>query len=374
MGIKSTFGSWLRRFLFAINVVLIIPALLVTLAPYVSPSAWFWPNLLALAAPFWLLIPVVWVGVWLWRPKWKFMLVNLILLLLNIGLWPKFYQANSPLQGSSKDIKIVSMNVNAFVYDYARYEEILLFLKEQNPDIVCLQEFYDWPGFKGDKPRTGPRLSKALGLEHWVNIPLIDGQKGFGLAFYSRYPILNAKNITPSDSAATNGVAYADIKVFGEVIRLFNMHLQSYKFSIKQRRAFEVEGAERPKPSSKWDNRSRWQFVKVMLKTWRDQEKQVRQFEATEKHHDKNTVICADLNNVSFSNYYRRIRGDLQDSFVQRGSSTGTTYPVRLLPLRIDYIFVGENYTVVKHKVLPTANTISDHNAIATTLRFRFHN
>lgn len=375
MGMKSALGGLFRRFLFGINLLLLLPAILVTLAPYVAPTGWFWPNVFALAAPYWLLIPIIWLIVWGWRRKWKFMLVNLALLLLNIGLWPKFYQANAPLASKDKDIKIITMNVNAFIYNYERYEEILAFLKEQNPDILCLQEFYDWEGLRGGNPSSGPRLAKELDLQHWVNIPLIPGQHRFGLAFYSRYPILNAKNVTPSDSAATNGIAYADIKVYGEIMRLFNVHLQSYKFSIKQRRLFEQQGAERPHiDKNQWDARSGWSFLKVMLHTWRDQDHQVRQFEATEKHNDKNTIICADLNNVPYSNYYKRIRGDLQDSFIERGSGTGTTYPVRMLPLRIDYVFAGENFTVVKHEVLPTAGVLSDHNALATTVRFRFHN
>jgi len=342
-----------RSVLIGLNLLCLAPVALVALAPYVTPVNWSLPALLALGAPYIALVPVVWLVVWNWRNK-RYALLNVVFLLLNVDKLLATVQFNSPIKTTTRDFVVLSYNVNAFSYDSTRVKQVLPFLAEQQPDIVCLIEFYDVKDGRGKK--ASQLIRKELGLEHYALIPMVENKR-FGFAIFSRYPILDHKPVTQVTDTTRNGVGYASIKLFGDTLRLYAMHLESYNFNDK---------AREPLPDDPEVLQSK---ADILQNTWVEQIDQLHQFYAFEPVPPPQTVICADLNNVPYSYIYRWVCGDLQDAYRARGSGRGLTYGSGLFGLRIDYQFYGDAYAIVSF-ALPDV-PYSDHLPIVSRVRFR---
>src|SRR5690625_5823271 len=75
----------------------------------------------------------------------------------------------------------------------------------------------------------------------------------------------------------------------------------------------------------------------------------------------KNIIVAVYFNNTPFSYNYKKLKGDMKDAFLEKGSGIGTTFYFDGFPLRIDYILVSPN---VKVKQFHTVKeTFSDHRS-----------
>ena len=77
-------------------------------------------------------------------------------------------------------------------------------------------------------------------------------------------------------------------------------------------------------------------------------------------------IICGDFNNTAYSYVYRKIRGDLNDTFKEAGAGFGRTYDFKFFPVRIDFIFADDAFIVNKFKTYD--DHLSDHYPIMTSL------
>jgi endonuclease/exonuclease/phosphatase (EEP) superfamily protein YafD len=355
----------LRRFLFLINVATLVPLILATLVVYISPADWFWPSVFAMVKPYLLLIPLAWAIGWGIKRRWRFVLANLLLIAINYSTFGHFYQSNEALDRSRHDFRVLSYNVNAFQYEFGRFQQTLDYIKAQEPDILCLQEFFNAKDRKGRvEGRALKHLRAATALEHTTFVELLP-QGNYGLLIMSRFPIMNAGAVTPTEGNRKNGVIFADLKLYGETMRVYNIHLASYNFSLGQRRMLANRKAN-------YDTRSGWELLKVMIHTWHEQARQLNYLQQHRAGFEGPTLLCTDLNNPPYSYFYDQVRGPLYDTFELRGNGYGTTYPGYTGPLRIDYVFASEDFLVVDHQIHEHQQT-SDHYPLLTKLRFGFH-
>lgn len=412
----SRFTRLLHKVLFVLNLLLVLPGALAMLAPFIPSTTWWVPNVLALLMP-WLLLPMLlWAIVWGTLRRWKFLLLNVALLALG---WPTLtltWQYNGAGPTSRFDIKVLSLNVKAFSYKHTHWQRMQALIAAQQPDVVCLQEFYE---VQVRKPSYFAQMKSALGFKYHQFIELTPSKR-FGLLFLSRFPIKDAGAVTEITKRTRNGIAYADLALYGQQLRVYNMHLESYRLSEEERgmvfenTAFataEPEEATEDKPRTrkrrrKADNAptpneaeppktttadtpaadpnagtqaltaqsSWWSTVKLMLRKWRIHLNQVSLYQDhLAQWGDRPVVVCADLNNVPYSYLYRQVRGDLRDSFMARGSGRGHTYGSGLRSLRIDYILASKQLVLVSHRLVDTQG-LSDHQGVLVRLRFPFHN
>ena len=81
------------------------------------------------------------------------------------------------------------------------------------------------------------------------------------------------------------------------------------------------------------------------------------------------TVLMGDLNNTPFSYVFKKLSGNMQDAFLERGTGLGTTFVFDFYPLRIDYIFASNQFNVLDFEIIET--TFSDHKPIMAGLQFK---
>jgi len=149
----------------------------------------------------------------------KKVIAHLFALLVFFSFFDGFYQFNVKVEPIANSIKIVSFNTYQFKTSSRGIDngeqKIISFIKETKPDIICFQEFsaIKYKLFSKEYP-------------HWVKTNIMVPHKSV-MSVFSKYPIVNKGFIEFSNSI--NNTMFVDVEIQGEVLRFYNVHLESYK-------------------------------------------------------------------------------------------------------------------------------------------------
>lgn len=273
-----------------------------------------------------------------------------IVLLIGITFINKFYKFSAKVYPEDeKDFVVMSYNVRLFnLFKWIDKEDVpgamLEFINDKNPDILCIQEFSS---------------SATIDLKVYRHkyILMTGNQIKTGQAIFSKFPIIDQGNIVFPNS--NNNVIYADIKKGKDIIRVYNMHLQSIKIS---------PDVDEINDNIEVINKSKSQMLyKRISKAFTQQQQQAEIFKEHESRCEYPVIICGDMNNSAYSYVYRNIKGKLKDSFEEAGTGFGQTYKFKYYPARIDYIFADENMIVKEFQSFPEMKD-SDHFPIMAKL------
>ena len=274
--------------------------------------------------------------------------------------------ANEKIKGG---INIVSYNVHGFVHSdkheevisaensFAMMNSCLDLVKEYKPDVICFQEFQMSKKIK----KTAVR-AKIKNLKYSVlDSRLKSSRGGFGLAIYSAYPILKSGSIEFENSA--NSMIWADLLVAkGDTLRVFNNHLQSNTIG-----ALSLKYIEDHKFVSSKNDSLEFNIFDKLTKNSVLRANQVDSVAPLIYNSPYPVVVCGDFNDPPMSYTYRVMRGDLVDSFREKGRGISSTYNGLFNILRIDYVFHSRGYTTESYSVPVSA--LSDHNPVVVNIK-----
>ncbi|MBU2062193.1 MAG: endonuclease/exonuclease/phosphatase family protein [Bacteroidetes bacterium] len=337
--------SWFNRLMYFLNIVLIMVTFIAYVLPYLAPKMFPILSVLTLIIPAFFVLNALFFMYWLIQFKKRLILSGLVLL-MGITFINKFYKfSEKEYADDDKSFKVMSYNVRLFnLFQWLDKDdvagEILEFVNDKNPDILCIQEF-----------STSAKIDLKVYKHKFI---LMEGDKiRTGQAIFSKFPIINEGSIALPNSS--NNVIYADIKRGKDIIRVYNMHLQSIKISPDVTEISENIDAINQDKSQKMLSR--------ISKAFKKQQIQAEIFKEHKKDCKYPIIICGDMNNSAYSYVYRDIRGDLKDSFEEAGLGFGKTYKFRYYPARIDYIFADASMTVKKLETFSDFEN-SDHYPI----------
>ena len=343
--------SWFNKGMFLLNIVLTVLTFSAYLLPFLAPKAFPLLSVLTLFMPLFFVFNALFFFYWGVQFK-KRMILSGLVLLMGITFINKFYKFSvKEFPESEKDFTVMSYNVrllNLFKWidrdDVP--DQILSFINENNPDILCVQEF-----------STSADIDLKVYPHKYI---LMAGDKiKTGQAIFSKFPIINEGNIVFPNS--NNNVIFADIKKGKEIIRVYNMHLQSIKISPDVTEINDDINVMNQSKSQKLFNR--------ISKAFKQQQQQAELFKEHKNECQYPLIICGDMNNSAFSYVYRNIKGKLRDSFEEAGKGFGATYKFKYYPARIDYIFSDESIKVKQFKSFSDFEN-SDHFPIMAKLSF----
>lgn len=233
-------------------------------------------------------------------------------------------------------LKICTYNVGLFAQGKKQdrttsLEGIKIFIKKEDPGIVCLQEYQttDTSLIKEQFPQYPYRL-----------FHLFSGtNRKFGNLTLSKFPIVNSGKITFKRS--TNLCIYSDIEHYGKTIRIYNTHLESHSISfttlIKKIRENEKISDE---------------IYQVHDKVAGTFKRRALQVDTIARHLHKSpipAVICGDFNDTPMSYTYKSLISGKKDSFRQSGKGFSATYSLLWPLLRIDYILYPSPFWSLSH-------------------------
>ncbi len=350
-------------------ILITIISLLSLILSYVSPN--IKPNSISILPFFGLAyLPIFFINLFLliiWiikRSRWS------IIILITILLGGKFHFRTfcfgfNQITKNSNLIKIMSYNVHLFdLYNdninqsYKNKNKIIEYVKKQNPDIICFQEFYDQ-----DPPssfRTKDTIIEIMDIKyiHEQFAKKNKQRQKFGVTIFSKYPIIKKGKINfKTHKWNYNYCIYADIIKKTDTFRVYNVHLQSIRLEKEDYEIFN---------SRNKNSNSSYNIINMMQKMQKAYSVRAKQVDMIKNHiinsHKKNIIICGDFNDTPTSYCYNQFNSILTDAYRNTSFGIGSTYADIFLPMRIDYIFHSENLGSQKFNV--QKNKLSDHYAI----------
>lgn len=343
--------SWFNKAMFFFNIVLTVLTFLAYVLPFLAPKLFPILSVLTLILPLFLILNGLFFLYWLIQFKKQIFLSGLVLL-MGITFINKFYKFSAiNLPSEEKDFVVMSYNVRLFnLFDWLPDTDVVTyirtFINDKNPDILCIQEY-----------SSGAQIDLKVYPHRYVHMQ--GNQIKSGQAIFSKFPIIEEGNLTFPNS--NNSVIFADIKKGKEIIRVYNMQLESIKISPDVNEISENIDVINQRKSEMVFNRISTAFKK--------QQQQAEIIMNHKKDCKYPIIICGDMNNSAYSFVYRNIKGDLNDTFEEAGSGFGNTYHFRYYPARIDYILADPSMEVKSFESFPDFVN-SDHFPIMTRLSF----
>jgi endonuclease/exonuclease/phosphatase family metal-dependent hydrolase len=352
-----------------LNILVAAGLLLSYLAPVVNPSRVFLPALLGLTYPYLLLFNLIFVCYWLIRLKKPILISLLVILLgwnhLNNLLPLNFRESEIPVNANKDQMfKVLAYNVREFnLYHWTRdiqaKENILNLVNQEDPDIICFQEYYTSQR-KGETQREISEKLKSLpeSAVYYISNPKY--KVGIGIATFSRYPILKQSRIP--FNTTYNAAMYTDIQLGTDTVRVFNVHLQSIRFREEDYAFMDTVRLKYPNQQMRGFKNIGSQLKKAFIM----RAEQAEIISNYIKDSPYPVIVMGDFNDTSQSYTYRKIKKGLHDAFRVSGKGFGNTYSGELPSFRIDYILYSN--PMVSHQFMRVKKDYSDHYPISTIL------
>ena len=326
--------NFIQKFLTVLNVVFLIVQLFLMGTLQIPIKDYFF----SLFVPVIIIINFIFFFYWLFNLKWPFLLF-ILSFLIGYNEWNLFYKfPNTSIRKSGSTFSVMSYNVRLFnkyrwIANPNISSEIEKLILEQNPDIICMQEY---------SSETAPELKKYKFRYIYPN-PSRAGKST--VAILSKLRIESAGFIDFKNSS--NCGIYIDITFRKKNLRVYNLHLESFKLD-------KLDSIT----NSSFSKNFKLKFEEVSSR----QIEQLNFFKKTDKFNDNPSIIAVDLNNTQFSETYKILSRKRNDAFHTAGSGLGETYKYSFIPLRIDFLFSDKKLKINNFKVI--RNNFSDHYPI----------
>lgn len=335
--------------------LLFLCTLLVFGSVFISPEDFPYVGLL----PF--LIPVAWlINFFLfiiltlsWR---KLAFVPLAALLIGYRFAEITFQLN-PKTDNPEGLQVLTYNAHLFNYkarNGGKFDpNIFTWLQDHPADVKVFQEFYQ--NSTTPSRNAVKLLGEDSGLE--VSYQIIEGKpkrNSYGLAIFSRYPIVNDGKVF--EAQHTNGAIFADIKYNSDTVRIYNCHLESMK--IDSESLDNIDGVKE-------------KYRQTLGKLHRGSLERSKQLKVLEEHIANSphpVIVMGDFNEIPYSNTYFRLSKTLKNAFETAGRGFGFTYNKILFFLRIDHIFTSQSLKAVDFKTHREVD-YSDHYPVSATFQ-----
>lgn len=353
-----------NRFFGLTNRVLLLAAASLLALSYLSMvvnPAKFW--LISLAGLFFVpfIILNLFLLIWAFVRRSKAFMIPLLALIpavFFVGRYAHIKGDDYPETAADNVLKVVSWNVGRFALQAedsgaGSYEEcvdsVFEFIKKEDPDIVCLQEFSTRNSRQVRQQLK--KLMKGYSAEYYI---FTGSGRSFGNVTLSKLPVKN-RGVIKFDGS-TNLAIFTDYESGGRQFRVYNCHFESYNISFSGivRALLEKDKDIVTETGVK------------MKRSITRRPKQVDQVFNDIENCPVEAFVCGDFNDNPMSYTYYRMMRDRQDTFVQAGDGFGATY-ARLWPLlRIDYILCPKSMTVLSHETPHVG--FSDHYPVITQI------
>ena len=374
MSIKLKKRKLLDCFMLFLNMLSLMALSATYLAGIISPEK-FWPlAFVAMSYPIILTVTAFFIVYWLLRRKW-FLFLNIAFIVLKWDYVAATVQLNSnsnQVSADSANIKVMTYNVRLFdYYNWSNNKNtrhwIYDFLFNQQPNILCFQEFYH------DKTGYFPTIDTLLEVNsirhmHVENYTKkLNNNQLWGMANLSSYPIINKGKIE-FESTYGNLCIFTDLKLDEDTVRVYNLHLQSVRIGEDQYRFLDQIMLNKSLSGIRIGELlgDLKLLVYRMAHAFIERGKQADLVAKHVKNSPYPIVLCGDFNDTPTSYSYQTLVKDLNDSFANEGFGMGSTY-VRLPFFRIDNIFYSNYFKAESHTV--HHYELSDHFAVSARLK-----
>ena len=369
-----------RGVLVSSYLILLIVFLAASATPSLNPSRWWWVGFTGLVFPFLLLAVVIFTSFMIFY-KFRVSLLGIIALIFSyqdISALIAFHMpAEFRFQKDPGHFRLMTWNVRRFTpYIEDKFnprnnnlDSIIAEVNKYSPDILCFQEFYTG---QSKNEMNLERIKRECGFSYHVfsNTGSFNMKIQSGTVIFSRFPILKSYEYQlPEDiSTASETPVFADILALTDTIRVGTIHMESYGFMGRDyMRLSKIKNQEDTGLQA-----SRKIFRKMQNAfSQRGKQADIMREKIEESVHP--AIVCGDLNDVPNSYAYFKVRKDMKDAFLEKGSGLGKSYFSRqsrslawLPTLRIDYIFADQAFNIGQFTMV--TKKLSDHRGLVADI------
>ncbi|MGH2646301.1 MAG: endonuclease/exonuclease/phosphatase family protein [Ginsengibacter sp.] len=368
---KPLLRRFVKKFFIALNFILAVFFLAGAYVKYFTPAGWWFLGLFTFILAYLLIALVLFFIFWLFKKSFWFC-ISLITILLGwqavINIFPVNLSSPFTMQKKPGSIRVMSWNVEQFNILHHKdhpevKQEMFDLINKYDPDIACFQEVV-----AGDKKKGinyFPDIQKALRfIDYFYSYSLkddFDVNHHFGRIIFSKLPIINKQTVVnyPNDYNAT--FQYIDVLSGSDTIRVFNIHLQSLKFTPQNLSYLDnsiLNSDSNITESKSIISKIKTGFIKRSI--------QANFIKDEINHSPYPVIVCGDFNDVPNSYAYETIGAGLQNAFVEKGAGIARTFSTISPTLRIDNIFTDKDFTVTQFTRVK--KLLSDHFPIIADL------
>ena len=361
--------SFIRRFtkriLIGTNIAIAVLFLLGCYSSWFDPTYFWFIGLLTLASFYLCLLLIGFFFFWLFT-KPALMLISIISFLLawqpmkhlvKLRLSNDFSFKKQPGQ-----LRVMSWNVEHFdILEHKTHpegkDEMIRLINLYNPDIACFQEMVGSDSI--DKAINYiPYFLRQLNMADYFysyNRKLdFDNNHHFGVITFSKYPIVFKKTVSYPPNDYNSIFQYIDILKENDTFRVFNLHLQSLKFSNRN-----LQYIDDPSIKDEQDLENSKNIISKFKKGFLKREIQSNRIKEEINKSPYPVIVCGDFNDVPNSYSYNTIGKGLNNAFAEKGTGIGRTYNGISPTLRIDNIFADTRFSITQY--IRIQKKLSDH-------------
>jgi endonuclease/exonuclease/phosphatase family metal-dependent hydrolase len=337
-----------------LNILFTIFTLLCYACVLFPPTWWWLLGFMAMLIPVCLILQFLFLIYWLAYRKFLFACLPFCVLLFGFP----FLKASIALTFLDKDstkhknFSVLTYNVQVFnAYtkknkDYKISKHLINWVKNDESDIKCLQEFYTIP--KHEVFNTVSAITKDKKYHSYFQSALTDKRGGkFGLAIFTRFPIVNKGEIDLKDKSYNDAI-FADILIEKDTLRIYNIHLQSMK--INQKRMTDTD---------KWKEN----LIDLSQRLQKGFAARSKQIDIIGEHLTNSpypVILCGDLNDLPYSYTYFRLKKQLKNAFEEAGNGFEISLNSQIFYVRIDNQFFSPQIDIFDYQTIKEVN-YSDH-------------
>jgi endonuclease/exonuclease/phosphatase family metal-dependent hydrolase len=362
---KSLFRRVTKNFFIITNIILAALFLLGCYGGVLNPRYW-WPlGFLTLGTFYLLVLLVLFILFWIFvKPKWALVSLATILIAYKpiTNVIPLRFSSTFTQQKQPGSLRIMSWNVEHFdILEHKTHpevkQEMMDLVKDYEPDIACFQEMVASDSIP-NAINYIPAMMRQMLLQNYhytYNRKIdFDGNHHFGIITLSKYPIINKQTISFYPYDYNSIFQYSDIVKEADTFRVFNIHLQSLKFTTTN-----LKFIDNPELKSEEDVQQSKNLMYKLKIGFLKRKIQSERIRAEMEKSPYPIIVCGDFNDVPNSYAYTTIGNGLQNAFVEKGSGISRTFTGISPTLRIDNIFVSHTFLVEQYTRIN--RKLSDH-------------
>ncbi len=338
---------------------------------FFSPVSWWFLGLATLILPYLLLLLLFFIVFWLFtKPFWICLsLFTLIIFWTTVrNVFPLHFSNSFEIKKNNNALRVMSWNVEQFNIQHYKdkpwiKQQMLDLINYYDPDIACFQEVVAGEKKKGIN-YFPDIINKLKFKDYFYSYALkddFDSYHHFGILIFSKLPIIKKQAFINNPNNYNSSFQYIDVLKETDTIRVFNIHLQSLKFSKENLSYLDKAGLKSDSnftESKSIISKIKTGFIKRSV--------QADFIEDEITHSPYPVIVCGDFNDVPGSYAYATIRQGLQDAFVEKGAGISRTFSSISPTLRIDNIFADKKFTVTQFTRVK--KLLSDHFPIVADM------
>ena len=358
--------SGILNIICAVNIVAVVAMILAGYSYYLNPEIYPIFSTAGLFFPITVVVNIVFFIFWYFVRK-TYLIVSTLGFLICCVPIRTYCPINITQTPTETCIRVLSYNTLSFGGGGAEKDstnQVLLYLKEIDADIVCLQE-------SGATGVSLDVIKSTLSQYPYISTGTVGSSDFCSLLTLSKYPLIRTENI-PMESGKNAAVAFW-LNMDDEEVCVVNCHLQSNQLSPEEKEQYvnvlkSVRDGDFEKDTIKEESKRMVRKLADAAVPRSEQARTIANF--VQQHANTPIIVCGDFNDNPLSYTHHTIAENLQDCFVRTGQGLGFSYNQKGFNVRIDNILCSSHFKPYKCEV---DNEImeSDHYPIFAYMKLK---